>query len=72
MDDQSRNKSMHRAVIFGVIQGVAWVAICIAFLIFVPKFERMFRDFKIELPPLTESVLMMSHFMYNYWFRIFK
>ena len=68
MDDQPRSKAMHRAVIFGGIQGVAWIAVCIVLLTFVPKYERIFRDFKLELPPLTISVLMMSHFMFDYWF----
>ena len=68
MDDIARRNSLRRSIIFGVLQGVAGVAICIALMKVVPGFERMFRDFKQELPPMTRAIIAASHFTHDYWF----
>jgi general secretion pathway protein F len=34
----------------------------------VPKFEMIFRDFQLTLPPMTVSLIQASYFFINYWY----
>lgn len=57
-----------RAFAVGIVQSVLWVALGVAALIVVPKFEKVFRDFNAKLPDITVSVLNASHFLGCYWY----
>lgn len=49
---------------------IIFVAICVvsAVIVFIiPKFQEIFRSFKIELPGMTQILLNVSHFTVNYW-----
>ena len=60
-----------RAFAVGIAQSVLWVALGVATLIVVPKFEKMFRDFNTRLPDMTLAVLNFSHFLGCYWYVAF-
>ena len=57
-----------RAFAVGIAQSVLWVALGVATLIVVPKFEKIFRDFNTKLPEMTLTVLNVSHFLGHYWY----
>ncbi len=65
----SRQEVFHsRAFTVGIVQSVLWVALGVAALIVVPKFEKVFRDFNTKLPDITVTVLNASHFLGSYWY----
>ena len=46
----------------------AWVLMVLFLSIFaVPKFEIIFRDFKAQLPPLTQAMIVLSHIIGKYF-----
>ena len=49
------------------MQSVLWIALGVAALIVVPKFEKVFRDFNTKLPDITITVLNASHLLRCYW-----
>ena len=57
-----------RAFAVGVAQSVFWVALGVAALIVVPKFEKVFRDFNTKLPDMTIALLNFGHFLGHYWY----
>lgn len=51
------------AVAIGVVSAVVvWV---------IPKFQEIFQSFNIDLPPLTQFLLDVSHFTVTYWYVVF-
>jgi hypothetical protein len=36
----------------------------------VPSFVRMYKDFDVELPPMTQWVFRLSHVVVSYWYLI--
>ena len=60
-----------RAFAVGIAQSVLWVALGVATLIVIPKFEKIFRDFNTMLPEMTVAVLSFSHLFGHYWYLAF-
>ncbi len=53
---------------------IVFVAICVvsAVIVFIiPKFQEIFRSFKIELPGMTQILLNVSRFTVDYWWLVF-
>ena len=36
----------------------------------VPKFEKIFKDFGTQLPPMTRWLIAVSYFFVNYWYLV--
>jgi len=47
------------------IHGVLWAAVLLGFFLFVPRAERVFRDFNMKLPAITELVMALSRWIEN-------
>ena len=66
---QSLRRKVTGAMIYPVV--VVLVACCILTFILVfiiPKFEKIFGDFGVELPGMTQFLIGASHTIMNYWF----
>ena len=57
-------------VIFGVYQAVAWCGAFAFVLVYVPRVEKIFRDFHAELPTAAKSVISLNHFLFDYFWLI--
>ncbi len=56
------------AFIVGVAQAAACIALCMAALSIVPRFERVFKDFGTKLPNMTEIILNLTGYLGRYWY----
>jgi len=50
-----------------VFQGAVWGGILGLLLWMVPRFERMFKDFKMELTTTTKLLISLAHASYDHW-----
>ncbi len=50
------------------IHGILWFLLFVVMLIVVPRYERLFSDFKMKLPDLTVRVLAASAWCRQYWY----
>jgi len=63
-DVAGENRIMHRVYI--ALLFLALLSISVGMLVFVvPKFREIFRDFRTDLPPLTEALLSFASFFYG-------
>lgn len=72
---QERAESLRRKVKSALIYPICIVTFAVGILIFimikiVPAFKKIFEDFDSELPPITEALIMVSNFTYNFWYLI--
>jgi type IV pilus assembly protein PilC len=71
------NQAAIRAKVVGALiypSVIIFVAVCVvsAVIVFIiPKFQEIFKSFKIELPGMTQILLTVSHFTVNYWPLVF-
>jgi len=70
MDDSRRRHPILWAVIVAMSQGVVWTALFAFLAIFGPPYERLFHDFRLELPAVTRSFVSLTHFVYDYWYLV--
>lgn len=67
------NQAAIRAKVVGALiypSVIIFVAVCVvsAVIVFIiPKFQEIFKSFKIELPGMTQILLNVSHFTVNFW-----
>jgi hypothetical protein len=52
----------------GVAHGIGWIALCISAWFAVPLFLSVFDDFGVDLPPLTQWVIVTSNKAVVYWY----
>jgi hypothetical protein len=67
LDDSGRPVRMLWPAIFAVIQGAVWGGILGILLSKVSSFEKIFRDFKTEVPLATKLLLNLTHVLHDYW-----
>ncbi|MEN6458552.1 MAG: type II secretion system F family protein [Thermoguttaceae bacterium] len=70
---QERSESLKRKVKGALVYPVTVVFFAcsiVAFIMWwiVPKFEKMFREFNVDLPIMTKALIGASNFAINYWF----
>lgn len=67
-----KENTVGSAVSFTVIalgvHAIFWLPLFLVLLLVVPRFERTFAEFKMQLPFLTEAVLATSRWLNNYWY----
>jgi type IV pilus assembly protein PilC len=72
---QERAQSLKRKVKGAMVYPVVVVMVAVGILTFimikiVPAFEKIFKDFKQELPGMTKMLIAISHAAYDYWWAI--
>ncbi len=70
---QERSESLKRKVKGALVYPICVVTFASAILVFimmwiVPRFAKIFLDFKSDLPPVTEVLISMSNFIVNFWY----
>jgi type IV pilus assembly protein PilC len=53
-----------------VVVGVAVAILTFIMVAIIPKFQKIFREFNLELPLATKTLINISNWMVNYWFFI--
>jgi type IV pilus assembly protein PilC len=53
-----------------VVVGVAVAILCFIMIFIIPKFEKIFADFKMKLPWITDFLIQASRWMTKYWYVI--
>src|SRR3972149_5086070 len=74
-DFQERSESLKRKVRGAMIYPVVVVLVAVLILTFilikiVPEFRKIFDEFELELPPMTEMLVAISYWGVNYWYLI--
>jgi len=65
--DQLR-KRLRSAMMYPLTVGLMGIAVIVLFVIVViPMFEEMFSEFELEMPPITQFVVGVSHFLKGFW-----
>src|SRR6478752_7548088 len=72
---QERSQSLKRKIKGAMVYPIVVVSVAVGILTFimikiVPAFEKIFADFKTDLPAATILLRNISHFCVNYWFLI--
>ncbi len=72
---QERSQSLKRKVKGAMVYPVVVIMVAVGILTFimikiVPAFEKIFKDFKQELPQMTKVLIGLSHAAYSYWWAI--
>ena len=68
---QSLKRQIKAAMVYPVVVIMVAVGILTFIMIFIiPKFEKIFKDFKSELPTITSILIDISHAAYDFWYVI--
>jgi type IV pilus assembly protein PilC len=70
---QERSESLKRKVKGALVYPITVVTFAVGILIFimikiVPSFEKIFKDFRTELPEITKLLIKMSNFVVSFWY----
>ena len=74
-DFKEKAQSLKRRIIGAMVYPIAVISVAIGILTFImvyiiPKFEKIFKDFEMKLPWLTEQLMAVSHWFAQYWYVI--
>jgi type IV pilus assembly protein PilC len=74
-DFKEKAQTLKRRVTGAMVYPVAVITVAVGILCFimvwiVPKFEKIFADFKITLPTMTLALMATSKWFYRYWYVI--
>jgi type IV pilus assembly protein PilC len=74
-DFMERSESLKKKVKGAMIYPVVVIMVAVGILTFimlkiVPVFEKMFKEFELKLPAMTELLIAISTFVVNFWFLI--
>src|SRR5690348_4943182 len=74
-DFKEKAQTLKRRVTGAMVYPVAVITVAVGILCFimvwiVPKFEKIFADFKITLPTMTLALMAVSKWFYRYWYVI--
>jgi type IV pilus assembly protein PilC len=74
-DFKEKAQSLKRRIIGAMVYPIAVISVAIGILTFImvyiiPKFEKIFKDFDMKLPWLTEQLMFVSHWFAQYWYVI--
>jgi type IV pilus assembly protein PilC len=72
---QERSQSLKRKIKGAMIYPIVVVSVAVGILTFimikiVPSFEKIFKDFDTELPPMTLVLITISNLAVDYWYLI--
>jgi type IV pilus assembly protein PilC len=66
-----RSKVVGALIYPSVIVAVAICVVSAVIVFIIPKFQEIFRSFKIQLPGMTQILLNVSRFTVDYWWLVF-
>src|SRR5437870_7130746 len=74
-DFKEKSQSLKRRIIGAMVYPIAVISVAIGILTFImvyiiPKFEKIFKDFDMKLPDLTQWLMNTSHWFADYWYVI--
>jgi len=74
-DFKERAQSLKRRIIGAMVYPIAVITVAILILTFImiyiiPKFEKIFKDFDMKLPWLTQELMAVSHWFVQFWYLI--
>ncbi|MBI1913635.1 MAG: type II secretion system F family protein [Planctomycetes bacterium] len=72
-DFKEKSQSLKRKIIGAMVYPVVVICVAVGILTFImiyiiPKFEKIFKDFKMKLPAMTETLMATSRWFANYWY----
>jgi type IV pilus assembly protein PilC len=68
---QSLKRRVTGAMVYPIaVLTVATCILCFIMVYIIPKFEKIFDDFKMTLPALTQGLMQVSRWFANYWYVI--
>src|SRR4051812_3818204 len=72
-DFKEKSQSLKRRITGAMVYPVVVILVAVAILTFImiwiiPKFEKIFKDFNMRLPAITEWLIAVSHWFANYWY----
>src|SRR5437588_1415514 len=72
-DFKEKAQSLKRRITGAMVYPVVVILVAVAILTFImiyiiPKFEKIFKDFKMKLPGLTEGLMATSRWFATYWY----
>src|SRR5438094_1389868 len=72
-DFKEKAQSLKRKITGAMVYPVVVILVAVGILSFImlwiiPKFEKIFKDFKMKLPAMTESLMATSRWFSNYWY----
>src|SRR5437762_1410431 len=72
-DFKEKAQTLKRKITGAMVYPVVVILVAISILTFImlfiiPKFEKIFKDFNMKLPALTEMLMMTSRWFGNYWY----
>src|SRR5215813_182540 len=72
-DFKEKAQTLKRKIIGAMVYPVVVVLVAVGILTFImiyiiPKFEKIFKDFKMKLPQLTEMLMATSRWFATYWY----
>jgi type IV pilus assembly protein PilC len=68
---QSLQRKIQGAMVYPIVVMLVAVAILTFIMIYIiPKFEKIFKDFNMELPDLTKALIATSQWVSKYWYVI--
>jgi type IV pilus assembly protein PilC len=74
-DFKEKAQSLKRRITGAMVYPIAVITVAVLILCFImvyiiPKFEKIFKDFDMELPELTQALMKTSHWFADYWYVI--
>jgi type IV pilus assembly protein PilC len=72
-DFKEKSQSLKRKITGAMVYPVVVILVAVAILTFImlfiiPKFEKIFKDFNMKLPWLTQALMDTSRWFANYWY----
>src|SRR5439155_20578655 len=72
-DFKEKSQSLKRKITGAMIYPTVVILVAVGILSFImifiiPKFEKIFKDFNMKLPALTEALMATSRWFANYWY----
>jgi type II secretory pathway component PulF len=70
MSDATPNgsKATLPTAIMAFVHVLVWLPFLAQVYVFIPRRERVFRDFNLKLPGATEAIIALSQWMWKYWY----
>jgi type IV pilus assembly protein PilC len=74
-DFKEKAQSLKRRITGAMVYPIAVITVAVLILCFImiyiiPKFEKIFADFQMKLPAITEALMATSRWFANYWYVI--
>ncbi len=72
-DFKEKSQSLKRRITGAMVYPVVVILVAVAILTFImiyiiPKFEKIFKDFQMELPDMTKALMATSRWFVEYWY----